>query len=245
MRALSAAELLDVWEQGQARSPIDRALLLLAAACPELHAEELAGLPIGQRDAELLRLRVWIFGSPLVSLVTCPQCGERLELSFQVSDVLVPSPALGEQPSSLSVGPYNVQFRLPNSRDLAAASASGDLEGGRRLLVGRCVLAAWRGEDDEPAGDLPEEVVAVLAEQMAQADPQGDVRLALSCPACGHKWQAAFDIVSFFWSEIHAWAQRILREVHVLASAYSWREADILAMSPLRRQAYLELVGPG
>jgi hypothetical protein len=245
MHALSAAELLDVWEQGQARTPVDRALLLLAAACPELQAEDLAGFPIGQRDARLLRLREWTFGPPVVSLATCPQCGERLELSFQVGDVLTPSPEPGGQPSSLSVGPYDVQFRLPNSRDLAVATGSGDVEDGRRLLVERCVLAARRGDDDEPAGDLPAEVVAVLAEQMAQGDPQGDVRLALACPACGHEWQAAFDIVSFFWSEIHAWAQRILREVHALASAYGWREADILAMSPWRRQAYLELVGPG
>jgi hypothetical protein len=34
-----------------------------------------------------------------------------------------------------------------------------------------------------------------------------------------------------------------LREVHTLAWAYGWREADILAMSPARRQFYIELVG--
>ena len=77
---------------------------------------------------------------------------------------------------------------------------------------------------------------------MAQADPQADVQLALSCPVCGHKWQTAFDIVSFFWSEINAWAARILREVHILAWGYGWREADILALRPWRREVYLEMV---
>jgi hypothetical protein len=77
---------------------------------------------------------------------------------------------------------------------------------------------------------------------MVQADPQADVQLALTCPACGHQWEATFDIASFFWSEIDSWAHRILREVHTLASAYGWREADILAMSPQRRQLYLEMV---
>jgi hypothetical protein len=33
-----------------------------------------------------------------------------------------------------------------------------------------------------------------------------------------------------------------VREVHLLASAYGWRESDILAMTPWRRQLYLELV---
>ena len=32
-------------------------------------------------------------------------------------------------------------------------------------------------------------------------------------------------------------------EVHALASAYHWHERDILALSPVRRQAYLELLG--
>ena len=34
---------------------------------------------------------------------------------------------------------------------------------------------------------------------------------------------------------------RILREVHTLAAAYGWSEAEILALSPARRRVYLEL----
>ncbi len=78
---------------------------------------------------------------------------------------------------------------------------------------------------------------------MNRADPQADVQLNLSCPSCNHNWQMVFDIVSFFWSEIHTWAQQMLREVHILASAYGWYEADILVMSPSRRQFYLQMVG--
>ena len=78
---------------------------------------------------------------------------------------------------------------------------------------------------------------------MAEADPQADVQLALVCPACGHTWQATFEIVSFLWAELSAWAERTLADVHALASTYGWREADILAMSARRRQRYLELAG--
>ena len=55
-------------------------------------------------------------------------------------------------------------------------------------------------------------------------------------------WQLTLDIVSFLWSEISSLAKRHLREVHTLAWAYGWSEADILAMSPARRQFYLESV---
>jgi hypothetical protein len=62
-------------------------------------------------------------------------------------------------------------------------------------------------------------------------------------PGLRHSWDVLFDIVSFFWAEIGAWAQRLLREVHALASAYGWREADILALSAWRRRQYLDLAG--
>jgi hypothetical protein len=51
-----------------------------------------------------------------------------------------------------------------------------------------------------------------------------------------------FDIVSFLWREIASAAQRLLQEVHLLASVYSWHEANILSMSPQRRNAYLQLI---
>jgi hypothetical protein len=77
---------------------------------------------------------------------------------------------------------------------------------------------------------------------MSELDPQGDVQLALNCPSCRHHWTAPFDVVSYLWIEIQSWASRLLREIHLLASAYGWREADILALSEPRRRAYLEIL---
>ena len=88
---------------------------------------------------------------------------------------------------------------------------------------------------------LPETALQAMVREMERADPQSNLHIRLACPACGHRWQALFDIVSFLWAEINHWAERTLRAVHVLAGAYGWREADILAMSPTRRQMYLEM----
>jgi hypothetical protein len=247
MRALSATELLDIWEQGRTGRPAQQALMLLAAAWPDMPADVLAGFSIGRRDACLLTLREWTFGPQLACLTTCPQCGERLELSFDVKDIRAPSPltvddAIEGKILSLNVAGYEVRFRLPSSLDLITVSGSADVAASRHLLLERCLLAARYNGEEMAADQLPTEAIEAVVVRMAQADPQADVRLALSCPSCSHRWQAAFDIASFFWSEINAWAYRTLREVHTLASAYGWREADILALSPWRRQAYLELV---
>lgn len=241
MRALSAAELLDVWEIGAGQPAVERMLTLLAAACPELPRAALAQLSIGQRDAYLLTLREWTFGPQLRGLATCPACGERLELTFTVAEIRVAPPQPTEGPLTLNVAGYEVQFRLPNSADLLTLEAPPGPTATNRLLE-RCLLDVQHGGEVASAATLPAEVSEAVVAAMAQADPQADVRLALTCPACGHAWQALFDIAAFFWQEINTWAQRLLREVHRLASAYGWREADILALSPHRRQAYLELL---
>lgn len=242
MRALSTPELLNIWERGLFQSPIQQALMLLSAACSDTQPDALAKLSIGQRDARLLTLREWTFGSQLVGLVTCPSCNERLELTFSTADLRVMSEAEPMETLSLNVAGYELCFRLPNSLDLAAVANHKDLVAAQQLLLERCLSTAQHNGEPISVDQLPADVVNAIVERVARADPQGDVQLALSCPQCSYQWQVSFDIVSFFWSEINAWAHRILKEVHNLASAYGWREADILALSPWRRQYYLELV---
>ncbi|MEL7046258.1 MAG: phage baseplate protein, partial [Pseudomonadota bacterium] len=81
--------------------------------------------------------------------------------------------------------------------------------------------------------------VAVLAD-MEWADPQGNVELDITCPSCAEQWQSPFDIVAYLWSELEAWGQRLLGDIHALASAYGWTEAEVLAVTPWRRRQYLE-----
>lgn len=242
MRPLSAAELLSVWERGAAQQPAGRALALLAASCPEEGAEALAALSVGARDARLLRLREWTFGPRLSCVGECPGCGQRLELSLEVSDLLVPGAHPPARELTLAADGFEVRFRLPDSSDLIAVGRGG-AAGGRRRLLERCLLSSARAGVECAAADLPDEVLEAVAAEMGRADPQADVQLSLTCPDCGRRWDSPFDIVSYFWGELHAWAQRVLREVHALATAYGWREADILALSPLRREIYLQMVG--
>jgi hypothetical protein len=219
---------------------------VLGAACPDVPPETLAQLAIGRRDDRLLTLREWAFGSQVTGLSICPNCGERLELAFDVADVRTAS-----EPTSAPSGTelllvnegYEVRFRLPNSLDLQAVSGCEDATEARQRLLQRCILAVHHDGDEGAAGDLPAEVVDDVMARMAEADPQADVQLTMSCPTCEHEWLAMLDIASFFWTEIEAWTYRTLDQVHTLASAYGWREADILAMSPWRRQRYLEMVG--
>lgn len=238
--ALGAASLLMAWEDGATQVPVRRALALLGAAWPGASTDRWAALPIGRRDERLLVLQDVLFGPQVEAVAGCPACAEQVELSFRTDDVRVPSPAPGEV--MVGAGRYQVHSRLPTSADLLEL-AEADAPSSTGLLQ-RCVQKAQRdGATVDPAA-LPDEVVAAVAAGLASADPQADVNVELTCPACGHAWSAVFDIASYLWNEVDDWARRLISEIHVLASTYGWSEDDILAMSARRRRMYVEMVGP-
>ncbi|NDJ78502.1 MAG: phage baseplate protein [Chloroflexi bacterium] len=240
MRALSATQMLRMWELGYARSPNWRALVILATAFPEVGFDALAGLSIGQRDAHLLALRNMTFGQRIDCMGTCPACAEAIEMAFETTDIWVhPEHGPPDEPLAVSYEGYEVVFHLPTSRDLLALTGAE----GAQALMARCIVAVTYDDQDVAVAELPEEVIVIIGENMQAADPQASIWLQLTCPACGHDWSAPFDIVTFFWHEIETQARRLLRQVHLLASAYGWSEAGILRLSPLRRQLYLDMIG--
>lgn len=243
MRPLSASDVISVWELGQSQHPLERAITILSVACPDMTQHQLAALSIGQRDIRLLTLREITFGRKLNSLTECPKCHERLEFTVDIAAIRVGDflESAGQEYTRL-VGEYECRFRLPNSWDLAVVAGCRDRTAAREKLVQRCVLHSSLGQETVSCSELPPEAIAQLALVMSECDPQAEVLLNLDCPACGYSWQSLFDILTFFWTELAALAKRLLWEVHTLAQAYGWREADILSMSATRRQLYLEMV---
>jgi hypothetical protein len=240
MRALSALEMVRIWEIGLEQHPIERALTILMVAIPETSWNELLSLSIGQRNARLLAVREQTFGTQFSGFATCVTCQEHLEFAFDAKDAESSSEV--DMTQQMNAGGYHLQFRLPNSADLAAIAGQQDVNVARSQLVQQCVLQARQDGTEVAVETLPETAISALAARMAESDLQAELQLDLTCPACAHHWQLIFDIVSFFWMEISAQAKLLLREVHTLACAYGWREADILSLSTARRQFYLEMV---
>jgi hypothetical protein len=239
----SSSVILDVWERGL-RQPLQRQIVaLLAAAVPDAAACDIAALPLGARDAMLFDLREQLFGPDLAAIAVCPQCGERLEAEFSLADIRHPPHAARDGDIEIESGAHRICFRPPNTADLLAVPEGADAAAARAILLERCLteVSEAGGKPVEP-GALPVALLPVIAEGMAEADPQAVVELDLACAACGRTFQALFDIAGFLMREIHAWALQMLHDIDSLARAYGWREADILALSPMRRQFYLDLV---
>lgn len=252
MHVLSASDLLHIWEWGQGRTPLQQGLVILSVAYPEASPERLAALTIGQRDGQLLALRARVFGSQMQAVAHCPHCSEALEYGLDVNELTVTSSAVTEAVAEDTEmpaprvydwrrGDYQARFRLLTSADFLAVAARSPDQAQTQLLQ-RCLSAVFKKEQAVAPESLPDEIIQDLSAHIAEQDPQAEILLNLTCTACEHQWSQLFDIVSFFWKEIAVSAQRLLQEVHLLASVYSWREADILSMSRLRRQAYLRQI---
>src|SRR6516225_8995409 len=174
MHALLPNELLEVWERGAGLSATERALLLLGAAYTELTPRQIAELSVGQRDRQLLALREQTFGPRLDSVATCPSCALYLEFRLDAADICSATPKEADGPLEATHTEYSVQFRLPNSIDLASLDPAADLETNRQHLLQHCVIAARRANMEITAAEVPAEVSNAIAQRMAAADPQAD-----------------------------------------------------------------------
>jgi len=203
---VSAQVWLDVWEAA-ARLPAGlREAELLRPACTAQSAEQLARLPLGQRDGLLLELRRALFGDHMQCLATCPACNERCEWSCTIASLQAPAAAVEQTAADheWSNGSWRVRFRLPNGGDLAALRGASDEATAARRLLELCVLDVSQHGEPVAAEALPDDVAGGVAAAIGESDPQPAANLSLVCPACEHEWEPDFDIGAFLWAELDA-----------------------------------------
>lgn len=193
---------------------------------------------VGDREYLMLHLRRLTLGDRIDAVIVCPACDQKMDITFDVCDVPVePRPqktasytlALEEEDRRRTV-----RFRLPTGADQEAVVALSTNEAVAALLD-RCLL----NDGGMPLSPTEQATVIDAMEQLA---PQVNLELDLECPECEHAFTVPFDLATFFCSEMRVGAKQLLREVHLLAYSYHWREADILNLTRTRRRAYLALL---
>jgi hypothetical protein len=241
MGTVTAAQLLSAWELTTVEPPARRAAAAVAG-CRGEPLEEVCGWSVAALDAALFDLRAELFGPNADALTDCPECGECLEFELNLIQL---TPALSPHPGDMQrvVGGFTVTARWPSTDDLHFACADRTPTEASVALLERCVVEVLspggaRLELESVLADVGTDLREWLSGEMEKAE----VTIALVCGECGLQFRAPFDIAVFLLSDIDAWADRVLREVHVLASAHGWSEAEILALSPRRRSRYLDLV---
>jgi hypothetical protein len=237
LSGLSGAALIEIWEQGAGRHPIDQALLVLRYACPGRSFEDLCDWTVGQRDARLLEVRRDTFGDRIDCYEECPVCRNGLEFDLSCESLLASGSGDGRTGKIVDRAGSTWELRAPNSRDLSVAATAPDAGTAREVMLARCVTRNTDSTVDP--GTWTDALQEALVADLAMMEPLAELWIGLACRACGHAWQSPFDIATFLWREIVVRSRRLLQEIDVLARTYGWTEEDILRMSDQRRRLYV------
>ena len=234
MRATASADrerqVLELWEEtvGLDRWQRDDALLGGEAPAPR---------GLGARNLGLLALRNTLFNRRWPLRSACPACTTECEFAV---DCVSLADQLGAQPveerAAVEWDGRSLSARAPTVDDLIAIAREADGAGAAGALLLRCL---------DGATDLPidDRAIEGLEAHLEALDPAASITFELRCIACGHEWSSLLDVGEALSAELQRAAERTLTEVDALARAYGWTEAEVMQLSPIRRTAYLQLVG--
>jgi len=233
------ASLIEIWERGEALEPIDRALALLDWAHPGRDGAELASFDICKRDVLLFLLHEKLFGRRAFLFQECPRCATELEFELDLQELQSDSSAESHT-AFYKEKDTIIEYRAPNSLDLARVAREFDSEESLLSLLKACVISAQDANGNDRKNDLSELSLRKLGKDMEGRFPDLEISLLLDCPSCREKFRIIFDIAEFLWTKISRAARNLLQETATLARYYGWTESEILSLSDRRRKFYLE-----
>lgn len=182
-----------------------------------------ANLTLTDFETALVGLRCSLSGSDATSERRCPACGERIELGFSL-EMLALAAASRAHRGADGGTVDGTAFRLPTAGD--ARAVEGHADAAERLLTA-CV-------DGKPGASLRRRIdraITRLAPILSRV-------VAAPCAACQTTLRAVIHVPTFVLGELVWTARSVFDDVHVIASGYGWREADILALPRTRRRRY-------
>lgn len=241
MQALTPRQVVSLWAELGSLSPIQRTLGLLAAANPDLSRQTLADMPLGMRERMAVELRMRTFGTAWEGTATCPKCHAIHEVQPPV-DALLSLP-IAEGCTELRLDGYVLTLRLPSSRDQLELMSQPTPERALKHLCACCVINARSAAGLVPVEELPGDVIEAIANRLEELDPAAETELVMTCVECDTTWSVLFEAGTFLWDEVVYCARSLVYQVHALARAYGWSQAEVLGLHPRLREEYLQLAG--
>ena len=234
--------IVEIWEKIFNQHSLESALIILNAVYPKMDKKDFAQISFGNRNYLLIQIYNTLFGKSLECVTICPECSYQLEFSLSTDEIIF-QPHEQTKVYEFNRDNFKIIYKLPDSYDLASASKHNEIQSARNELLNRCIIETIYDDKKITALELPEEIIQKLSQEFADNDPNSEILINLVCQNCNSDWTSFFDISSFLVKSINFSAKNILRDVHTLALVYGWSEADILNMTPQKRNWYINLSG--
>ena len=187
--------------------------------------------PISHRLQGLLAVTVATRGDRWVLTVNCtvPACGLPMDLPLSL-DAFRRRGDPAVVACSLPDGRV-LDLAVPTGADQLAWLETADMDPG--AILARLVAPP------ADVGEMPLDWLVAVESALEQADPLTTLQLETTCPECGNAVSIPLNLEAQCLALLAAVQGRLLDDIHTLATAYHWAEADILAIPPARRRQYL------
>lgn len=242
-RPANGAMELDVTESWTAASSVPAAVTaVLAASLEEIGGEAVDGttvrdLAVGDRQYLMRRLAVHLGMDRVWLSATCAHCESRYDLLVEQS-VLPSKPVDGGPWEEAVTSRGNVSVRALSGADQELIVNEPDDEAAELILLTRCT-DGHSGAIEFSA--FTDDDIARLEQAIESVSPEVTTTVTARCPECGESNEVLVDP----YLGVTLLRTDLLEEIHTMANAYHWSEADILELPVNRRRRYLDLIAQG
>jgi hypothetical protein len=194
-----------------------------------------AALSVTDFDFLLLRMQAARLGDELALGFACPSCRSRVEVAISITSFL--AGVRSRLPQGVAPDPARpgwfigdgCGFRLPSAADQAAVAGRANAA---RMLAERCLdPPSRRGAARAKAERAMEAMAPPVSRQISGV-----------CPECRSQILAPLHVARIVVAAWRHEAATIPDDVDLIARAYHWPEAAILALPEARRRAYADRV---
>ncbi len=193
-----------------------------------------------ERLQGLLAIVVSTRGQYLKLQVKCTQadCHELIEFELDPAGFIQPEPS-----SPLFCRPdpeTELELRLPNGLDqLNWINNLDDTTDNWFSKMASSLVSRVNGEIPSQRFQVSENWLDSIGKALEQHDDLMTFEIKTSCPACGEDLLIDLDLEEKLLEMLSTEQKLLLKQIHRLALAYHWTEADIVALPKKRRQYYL------
>ena len=198
---------------------------------------------VSRRLQGLLAVTIATRGESWTPTISCESCGAPMDLPLRLGAFL-----RDQDPPTIGcvLDGERVEVVVPTGADQWAWLEAGADD--PAVMLARLLPGGMPGgkPGGKPEGaSIADERLAAIEAALAEADPLTVLEIETRCPHCDAENRLELDLEATCLALLAGEQPRLLDEIHALARAYHWSEAEIFAVPPARRRLYLDRIVRG
>jgi hypothetical protein len=192
--------------------------------------DDVAAMPLGQVRYLMARLALHFGLHERWITSHCAQCKKPFD--FPISLAALPFMAEGDDVTTVETSLGTIRLRQPNAGDHIAVA---ELQRGDQQTE---LLLRTTGQSTDIVTRFSDADLKAIDFALADLAPHFTTAAAASCPACGHVNAVAIS-TSDWLADL---GEGPFEDVHTIASAYGWTEAEILNLPRWKRENFVQRI---